>query len=147
MTLMMKRRLAALVAVAISGAALWNIAQGDLEESLVYYWTPTELIAAAQAREATVRLGGMVKPGSLEWDRDAQRAEFTITDGKEEIFVSCEGNPPQMFQEGIGAVVEGMLGEDDVFRTDRVMVKHSNEYSAPEGHHSEAGRATLIEEY
>ena len=52
-----------------------------------------------------------------------------------------------MFQEGIGAVVEGMLGEDDVFRTDRVMVKHSNEYSAPEGHPPEASRDTLVEEY
>ncbi|MFT4627069.1 MAG: cytochrome c-type biogenesis protein CcmE, partial [Myxococcota bacterium] len=123
------------------------VGMSDMGDDLVYYWTPTELISAAHAEEATVRLGGMVKPGTLDWDRDAQRASFIITDGDNEVPVHCSGNPPQMFREGIGAVVEGKLGSDGVFRTDRVMVKHSNEYEAPEAHAANAANAsaTLVE--
>jgi cytochrome c-type biogenesis protein CcmE len=44
----------------------------------------------------------------------------------------AKGAPPQMFREGIGVVVEGELASNGVFECDRVMVKHSNEYRAPE---------------
>jgi cytochrome c-type biogenesis protein CcmE len=73
----------------------------------------------------------MVVPGSLDWDRENQRATFAVTDGTQQVPVECSGNPPQMFREGIGVVIEGKL-ESGVFQTDRVMVKHSNEYRAPE---------------
>ena len=145
MTEAMKRRIFGVVALAVAGAALFYVGMSDMGDDLVYYWTPTELIAAADAKEATVRLGGMVKPGTLDWDRDNQQARFTITDGDHEVPVHCTGNPPQMFREGIGAVVEGKLGTDGVFRTDRVMVKHSNEYEAPDGHPPDA-QATLVDE-
>ena len=51
---------------------------------------------------------------------------------KHTIPVSSTGAPPQMFKAGIGVIVEGRLGDDGVFSTGRVMVKHSNEYRAPE---------------
>jgi cytochrome c-type biogenesis protein CcmE len=132
MTEAMKRRLFGLGAVAIAGSALAYISLADLGENLVYYWSPTELIQNAQAEDALVRLGGMVVPGSLTWDRDAQHATFAITDGQNQVPVQCKGNPPQMFREGIGVVVEGRLQADGIFHTERVMVKHSNEYRAPE---------------
>jgi cytochrome c-type biogenesis protein CcmE len=128
----MKRRLFGLCAVGIAATALAYISMADLGENLVYYWSPTELIQNAHAEDALVRLGGMVVPGSLEWDRDAQNAIFAVTDGQNQVPVECKGNPPQMFREGIGVVVEGRLQADGVFRTERVMVKHSNEYRAPE---------------
>ena len=140
MTRAMQRRIAGLAAVAVAGASLWWVSRSDLEDAMVYYLTPTELIASAHAQTSTFRLGGMVKAGSLEWDREAQHASFTLTDGVEDIRIKCTGNPPQLFREGIGAVVEGRLGTDGVFETDRVMVKHSNEYSAPEGHPPQAGQ-------
>lgn len=149
MTSAAQRRLAAVAALTVAALALGYVAMGDLGDDLVYYWTPTELISTANAREATVRLGGMVKPGTLDWDREAQTARFVLTDGKEEVAVQCTGNPPQMFREGIGAVVEGKLGPDGVFRTDRVMVKHSNEYQAPdgEGHPGgPVGQARLVDD-
>ncbi len=143
MTRAMQRRLTGLVAVAVAGASLWWVSRTDLENARVFYLTPTELIESAHAQTSTFRLGGMVKAGSLEWDREAQFAAFTLTDGLEDIPVKCTGNPPQLFREGIGAIVEGKLGSDGVFQTDRVMVKHSNEYSAPEGHTPQAGQAPL----
>ncbi len=146
MTEAVKRRLFGVAALTVAGAALLWVSMSDMGEDLVYYWTPTELIAAANAQEATVRLGGMVKPGSLDWDRENQRASFVITDGEAEVPIECRGNPPQMFREGIGAVVEGKLGGDGVFRTDRVMVKHSNEYEAADGHPTDPSATLVIED-
>ena len=74
----------------------------------------------------------MVVPGTFDLDRDAQRTRFSLTDGTVTVPVEVSGNPPQMFREGIGAVVEGRLGPDGVFHSDKVMVKHNNEYQAPE---------------
>ncbi len=74
MTLAMQRRLVGLIAVAIAGTSLWWVSRADLEKAMVYYLTPTELIASAHARSSTFRLGGMVKAGSLDWDREAQHA-------------------------------------------------------------------------
>jgi len=127
----------------VAGTALWWVSRAELEDAVIYYLTPTELIGSAHAHTGNFRLGGMVKAGSLEWDREQQHASFTLTDGVEDIRVKCTGNPPQLFREGIGAVVEGKLGTDGVFQTDRVMVKHSNEYQAPEGHPPQAEQATL----
>jgi len=127
-----KRRVFALVALSIAGGALGFVSMGDLGENLVYYWSPTELMEAENAKNATVRLGGMVVAGSVDWDRQASHVSFKITDGKTTVNVDVDGNPPQMFKEGIGVVVEGKLSANDVFVSDRVMVKHSNEYQAPE---------------
>ncbi|MCB9673635.1 MAG: cytochrome c maturation protein CcmE [Alphaproteobacteria bacterium] len=128
-----KRRIFALVALAVAAGALGTIAFSDMGEDLVYYWSPTELLARDDAMNHTVRLGGQVEPGTIDWDKEAQTVSFSISDGSASVPVSCKGNPPQMFREGIGVVVEGELQPDGVFHTEKIMVKHSNEYKAPEG--------------
>jgi len=134
MTEAMKKRLMAVGAVLLAGAALAWVSMSDLGDNLVYYWSPTELMEnEAKAKGAIVRLGGMVVEGTFEWKPEAQTATFDITDGTETIHVSSIGNPPQMFREGIGVVVEGELDDNHVFQTEKIMVKHSNEYEAPEG--------------
>ncbi len=143
MTEATKRRLFLVGALGIAGTALGAFALGDLGDDLVYYWSPAELIQAANAKEATVRLGGMVVPGTFDWDREAQRTRFSLTDGTVTVPVEVAGNPPQMFREGIGAVVEGRLGPDGVFRSEKVMVKHNNEYQAPDAGGNP--RSTLVE--
>lgn len=128
------RRLFAVGALAIAGAALGVIAFSDMGEDMIYYWSPTELVQATNAQNATVRLGGMVVPGSMDWDRESAHVSFQVTDGQNTVNVDVDGNPPQMFREGIGVVVEGKLGSDGTFESDRVMVKHGNEYEAGEDH-------------
>ena len=133
--------------VAIGGAIAWLVA-GGLSDNMVFFLTPTEL----QARAATVygsplRLGGQVKPGSVDWNPDTGSLRFVITDGQEEIDVQSTGAPPAMFSDQIGVVVEGTYSEDAVFHSTSVMVKHSNEYRPPEeGEHPKEIYKTLIED-
>ena len=145
MTEQTRNKLFAVGALAVAAGALGWISMGSLGEELVYYWSPTELHEAPNAKEATVRLGGLVVPGSIRWDQTSQKLDFLVSDGKTTVSVHSDGNPPQMFREGIGVVVEGKLGADDVFHTDRVMVKHSNEYQAPEDG-EKPGSGTLVED-
>ena len=136
MTDAMRKRLFGVVAILVAAIGLGIVMFADLGENLVYYWSPTELRAQENAGEATVRLGGLVVPGSIDHDPGASTLRFEVTDGTTTVSVHSDGNPPQMFREGIGVVVEGQLQPDGVFHTDRVMVKHSNEYEAPgEGEH------------
>lgn len=144
MTEATSRRLFAVGALSIAGAALGWIAFSDMGEDLVYYWSPTELMEASNAQGATVRLGGMVVPGSMDWDREGSQVTFQVTDGQHTVNVDVDGNPPQMFREGIGVVVEGQLAADGTFESDRVMVKHGNEYEAGEDH-KESWKKTLDE--
>ncbi len=127
------RKVLAIVAVLIAGGALTFLAMGGIGENLVYYWSPSELKEAGEgARGATVRLGGLVAPGSIERGDDGLALRFAVTDGTETVAVTASTVPPAMFREGIGVVLEGELAGDGTFHTERLMVKHDNEYRAPE---------------
>ena len=128
-----RRLLITVLAIALSGGVLSYLAFGGIGENLVYYWSPSELLESGdQAVGASIRLGGLVEPGSIQREGDGLRLRFSVTDGSESIQVAAETVPPPMFREGIGVVVEGTLGEDGWFQTRRLMVKHDNEYAPPE---------------
>ncbi len=126
-------RVFAIVAVTLAMSALTFLAMSDIGDNLVYYWSPTELYEAGpKAVGASIRLGGLVAPGSISRDGDSLNLEFDVTDGTETVHVTAQAVPPAMFREGIGVVVEGTLSESGSFTTERLMVKHDNEYQAPE---------------
>lgn len=131
-----RNRLIALAAILVAGGALAWIAFGNIGNNLVYYWKPSEMVAQGdKAYGATVRLGGIVVPGSVVWTPDHTALTFQVADSHAgdavKVKVACEQTPPQMFREGIGIVVEGSYQPDLVFKTSRLMVNHSNEYRAP----------------
>lgn len=129
-----RRRILAIVAVAIAGGALAFLAMGGIGENLVYYWSPTELVGAGnKAIGASIRLGGLVVPGSIEYG-DGLNLHFEVTDGDNVVKVAAETVPPAMFREMIGVVVEGTMTPEGIFKTNRLMVKHDNEYRVPEDH-------------
>lgn len=120
----------------MAGLALSVIAFGKLGDNLVYYFTPAELLAKGEkAFGPTIRLGGVVKSGSVEWNAEHTRLRFQVANDTtpESAFVkvASEQIPPQMFREGIGVVVEGTYDASQTFKTKRLMVNHSNEYRAP----------------
>ncbi len=117
----------------VMAAAFGVLASGALTENLVPYHDPTTVLAAgADAVGPTLRLGGQVAPNSVVFDEANQELRFALTDGTNNIPVHTRGVPPDMFREGIGAVVEGKLDSAGTFQGTRILVKHSNEYRAPE---------------
>jgi cytochrome c-type biogenesis protein CcmE len=139
------RRLLLLAAGGAVAIALSVLAFGDVGENLVYYWSPSEVHEAGpEAVGASIRLGGLVEEGSVSRSEDGLTLEFTVTDGASQIDVRTTSVPPAMFREGIGVVVEGTMRQDGQFTTSRLMVKHDNEYQAPDVD-DQRGMAELIE--
>lgn len=119
--------------VVLLGAFAWLIF-GNLDQNVVFFLTPGELLAkGTDVVGKPVRLGGEVKPGSVKWDPNSLKLEFEVVDvdSTKVIRVNSKGAPPQMFRDGMGVVVEGRLGDDRVFQSTNLMIKHSNEYRPP----------------
>ena len=126
-------KILALAAILAAAVGLALVTMGGLGENLIFYWTPTEMKAAGEkAYGATIRLGGQVVVGSIKKDAAGTRLSFRVTDGTTEFDVDSQGMPPAMFREKIGVVVEGTLLRSNRFDSNRLMVKHDNEYRAPE---------------
>jgi cytochrome c-type biogenesis protein CcmE len=114
--------------------ALGALVLTGIRQSVVYFVTPSELLAAQDPGAARAyRLGGMVVQGSLASDPATREYRFLLTDGKASVPVYHRGIPPDLFGEGRGAVVEGTLGRDGTFLASTIMAKHSEEYRAPDG--------------
>lgn len=133
--------------VVILGAFGYLVYSG-IGNNLVYFLTPSELVAKGPGVYGKpVRLGGQVKPGTVEWNKDTMQLDFKITDGLKTLEVHATGTPPAMFRPGIGVVVEGHIDKAGVFVTNHLMVKHSNEYHPPApGQKPEEMYKTLIKE-
>ena len=128
-----RRRLLLIAAGGAVAIALSMLAFGDVGDNLVYYWSPSELQEAGdEAVGASIRLGGLVQKGSVHRSEDGLTLEFTVTDGSNHVDVRTTAVPPAMFREGIGVVLEGTMKKDGQFATSRLMVKHDNEYQAPD---------------
>jgi cytochrome c-type biogenesis protein CcmE len=131
-----RSRLFMIGAIAVAAAAFLVIASGVLNKNLVYYWTPSDLLGAGdKAYGATIRLGGMVVPGSIKNHTGVSGLEFDVKDAAHVVHVKSAGVPPQMFRENIGVVVEGTMDRGGYFRCNRLMVSHGNEYRAPKNGH------------
>ncbi len=122
-------------AFGVAAIAFTVIAGTGINQNLVYYWTPSDLHANGEkAYGASIRLGGMVAPGSIR-QLGGSAIEFDVHDASSKVRVKTTSVPPQMFREKIGVVVEGTMVPGGYFQSNRLMVSHDNEYRAPEGGH------------
>ncbi len=126
-----RRKKFLVVAIALMAAALAYVLWGGLEQNLVYFVTPTELLAKGKPAVGNpVRLGGVVVPGTIQYQDNI--LTFQIKDETHIVPVVTTNTPPQMFHDDIGVVVEGSLQADGRFNAERLMVKHGNEYRPPQ---------------
>jgi len=120
-----------LILVVVVVVVVAYLAFSSVGNALVYYLTPAELLDRGdRAVGETVRLGGQVKEGSV--SGPATDLTFVLTDGGAEVTVHSTVAPTRSFREGSGAVVEGAIGADGVFEATQVIVKHDENYEAPE---------------
>ena len=123
------RRLSVLLLAALAAGTAAALVLAAFEDNLVYFRSPSE-IAAWEASGERMRMGGLVKTGSLL--RQGASVAFRVTDLKNEVEVIYEGILPDLFREGQGVVVEGRLLPDGTFRADGVLAKHDETYMPPE---------------
>ena len=100
---------------------------GSLRESIIFFNSPTDIADHKAAPGKRVRLGGMVKMGSLERGDNLQ-VRFAVTDGNKDIPVDYRGIVPDLFREGQGVVAEGHVEPDGLFKADTVLAKHDENY-------------------
>ena len=117
--------LALIALVALIGAGL--IAASALRQEASYFYTPTTL-AKAQVQGKAIRLGGMVKPGSITRGADGLTVRFVVQDRDAELPVSYRGIAPDLFVEGSGVVADGKLAGNGVFVAESLLAKHDENY-------------------
>jgi cytochrome c-type biogenesis protein CcmE len=121
-----------LVLVGVVLVVIGYLAFSSVGNALVYYLTPTELLARGDDGIGTVvRLGGMVEVGSVQRQDDPYELLFVLTDGEDRITVRTTVVPTASFREGSGAVVQGYLEVHGAFRATEVIVKHDENYVVP----------------
>tara|TARA_X000000950_G_scaffold211013_1_gene253771 strand:- start:323 stop:742 length:420 start_codon:yes stop_codon:yes gene_type:complete len=102
----------------------------SLEENVVYFQSPTEIQTFSEMNEKKIRIGGMVKVGSI--SMEVKEIKFIITDFKNEINVIYSGVVPNLFTEGKGVVAEGYLKDKNFFLATKILAKHDENYMPPE---------------
>jgi cytochrome c-type biogenesis protein CcmE len=102
-----------------------------LRESIVFFNSPTDVVEKRVGPGTRIRLGGLVKPGSIERG-DNLAVRFEVTDGNRAIVVAYQGILPDLFREGQGVVTEGALDPAGVFKADAVLAKHDETYMPKE---------------
>ena len=111
-------------AVLLAGAAL--LVSVAFRDAIVFFFSPTELMAEQRRSDQLLRVGGLVLEGSLVRG-ESETARFSVTDGNSTIPVTYTGVLPDLFAEGQGVVAEGYL-RDGTFEATEVLAKHDENY-------------------
>jgi cytochrome c-type biogenesis protein CcmE len=102
-----------------------------MRDSIVFFYSPSEVAAMEIAPGTRFRLGGLVETGSVVRS-EGTTVRFTVTDQTKTLPVIYTGVLPDLFREGQGVVAEGMLEPGGIFRADYVLAKHDENYMPPE---------------
>ena len=103
-----------------------------LEDSIVFFYSPTDLVEKDVPTDRRLRIGGLVKEGSVKKADDGITTLFAVTDTAHTVEVSFRGVLPDLFREGQGIVAEGLFQKAGDFRADEVLAKHDENYMPPE---------------
>ncbi|MEA2905581.1 MAG: cytochrome c-type biosis protein CcmE [Alphaproteobacteria bacterium] len=117
-------------AVAVLGVAV-ALVLSAMRDSIVFFNSPTDIVEKRIAPGTRIRLGGLVKEGSV-MRGESLNVRFDVTDGKSTIAVAYQGLLPDLFREGQGIVTEGALEPTGTFKADNVLAKHDETYMPKE---------------
>lgn len=126
-----QRLLIVLGVLALVGVAV-GLASWALRENINAFYSPQDVLAGKAPVERRIRVGGLVKDGSVQRATDSLHVEFDVTDGAATVRVVYEGILPDLFREGQGILVTGELGRDGIVRAQEVLAKHDENYMPPE---------------
>lgn len=118
-------------AIILASLAVLGLAAGlilyAIRDTIVFFYTPSEIAEKAVKPGTRFRLGGLVETGTLKQGENAVYT-FAVTDTAANMNVSYKGQLPDLFREGQGVVAEGVLQGDGSFVADTVLAKHDENY-------------------
>jgi cytochrome c-type biogenesis protein CcmE len=131
----MKPRHKKMAVIALSVSALTVavvLVLNVFQSNLVFFFSPSQVVAKEAPIGKSFRIGGLVEEGSLKREGDGTTLSFAITDTAEVIQVVYTGILPDLFKEGKGVVAQGKIAENGIFYADEVLAKHDENYMPPE---------------
>jgi cytochrome c-type biogenesis protein CcmE len=128
-----RRRRIVLVAGILAGVSLAGaLALRAFQDNVMFFFDPTQIASGEAPRGERFRLGGMVRPGTVDRKSGSLDLAFVVTDFKHDVPVRYTGVVPDLFRENQGVVAHGKLGPDGVFVADEILAKHDENYMPPE---------------
>ena len=131
----MKPRHKRLILIAAGLAALalaaWLVLSA-FQKNMVFFFTPTQVLAGEAPQGRSFRVGGMVEVGSIKRQADGLTVAFVVTDNVQRVNATYRGLLPDLFKEGKGVVAQGKLSNNNLFLADEVLAKHDENYMPPD---------------
>jgi cytochrome c-type biogenesis protein CcmE len=124
------KRIAIIGGIVAAVATAAGLVLNAFQSNLVFFFSPSQVVAKEAPSGRTFRLGGLVQQGSVK--RAGTTVEFAVTDTAQTIPVRYTGILPDLFKEGKGVVAQGQLQSDGVFVAREVLAKHDENYMPPE---------------
>ncbi len=127
-----KKRLLAIVFGVLAVATVVGLVLYASSQKMNLFVTPSEIQAGTAPTDRVIRIGGLVKEGSVKRSETSLRTDFIVTDRAADIPVTYDKIMPDLFREGQGVVALGQLNDQGVFVANSILAKHDEEYKAPE---------------
>ncbi len=121
--------------VAVLGVAV-ALVLNAFQSNLVFFFTPTQVVAKEAPQGRPFRVGGLVEVGSIQRRANTLEVSFVVTDTAKSVPVVYTGLLPDLFKEGKGVVAQGSLNADGKFHATEVLAKHDENYMPPEAAHA-----------
>ncbi len=120
-----------LAVLAVLGAVL--LGMWGLRDNAAFFYAPADVAKKGIPLERNIRIGGMVRGGSIKRAPDGVTIDFIVGDETPAtIPVRFTGIAPDLFKENSGVVAEGRFRPDGIFAADEILAKHDENYMPPE---------------
>lgn len=132
MTPTRKKRLMAVILILLGVGIASALMLTAFKENLLFFKSPTEILAGDYPKERNFRVGGMVKKGSIVKSTTSLEVEFEVTDYVKDVTVKYTGLLPDLFRDDQGMIAIGRLDNTGVFQAEEILAKHDEKYMPPE---------------
>ena len=126
------KRMATVAAILVGVGIATAFALQAFEKNMLYYYSPTQILAGEAPDTRSIRVGGLVQDGSVKREPGSLEVRFTLTDFANTVGVSYTGVLPDLFREGQGIIARGKLTGENLFVAEEVLAKHDENYMPPE---------------
>ena len=100
-----------------------------LRDTMTFYLTVSEALAHPPDQlTKSLKVGGTVTPGSVQWDSKTLKLSFKLADETANLTINYTGVVPDSFKPGTEVIVEGALQGNGDFLAVAIMPKCASKY-------------------